>query len=97
MYLTLASEVRIAMEVVGDVTHILDYGCFLALKDCLYVVDSRKKLILVSSLCKLNYLLAFDNKHVFIKLNNMFRYSGSLVYKKISIQENRKTTFSRQG
>ena len=37
MYLTLAYEVRIVVQVVGDVTLILDDGCVIELKDCLYV------------------------------------------------------------
>ena len=40
------------MEVVGDVTLILDDNCLLELKDCLYVPGSRKTLISISSLCK---------------------------------------------
>ena len=47
------------MEVVGDVTLILDDNCLLELKYCLYVPDSRKTLISISSLCKQNYLFVF--------------------------------------
>lgn len=41
-------------------------------------------MISISNLCKLNYLVDFDNKHVFIKLNYRFIYLGSLVYQKKS-------------
>ena len=60
MYLTLISEARFVMEVVGDVTLIFFFIIvFLVLKDCLYVFESRKNLILISSLCKLNYSFFF--------------------------------------
>ena len=53
---------------------------FLVLKDCLYIFESRKNLILISSLCKLNYSFKIKNKKwVFIKLNNSFICSGSLI------------------
>ena len=68
------------MEVVGDVTLILDDNCLLELKDCLYVPDSRKTLILVSSLCKQNYLFVFlYNKQIFSNLNDSFICSRSLI------------------
>ena len=59
MYLTLTSEARIVMQVVGDVTLIFFNNSLLVLKYCLYVPKSRKNLILVSSLCKLNYSFLF--------------------------------------
>ena len=59
MYITLASKVRIVVQAVGDVTLILDESCLLELKDCLYVLEFRKNLISVTSLCKLNYSMVF--------------------------------------
>ena len=79
MYLTLASKARVVMQAVGDVTLIFSDNSLLTLKDCLYVPESKKNLILVSSLCKLNYSFLFNNKQVFIKLNNLFICSGSLI------------------
>ena len=59
MYITLASKVRIVVQAVGDVTLILDESCLLELKGCLYVLEFRKNLISVTSLCKLNYSMVF--------------------------------------
>ena len=55
MYLKIASEARIVMKAMGDVTLILDDSCLLKLKDCLYVFESRKNLILVSNFCNRVY------------------------------------------
>ena len=52
MYLTLAFEARIVVQAMGCVTLILDDSYLLKLKDCLYVFESRKNLILVSNFCK---------------------------------------------
>ena len=54
MYLTLASNARIVMQAMTDVAFIIKNNCLLELKDCLYVLESRKDFISVSSLCKLN-------------------------------------------
>ena len=62
-----------------DVTLIFYDNSLLELKDCLYVLEFRKNLISVSSLCKLNYSFLFNNKHVFIKWNNSFICSKSLI------------------
>ena len=62
-----------------DVTLIFYDNSLLELKDCLYVLEFRKNLISVCSLCKLNYSFLFNNKQVFIKLNNLFICSGSLI------------------
>ena len=66
MYLTLTSKVRIFVPVVREVTLILDDSCLLELKGCLYVTKFRKNLISVSSLCKLDYTVVFDNKQVLL-------------------------------
>ena len=66
MYLTLTSKVRIFVLVVREVTLILDDSCLLELKGCLYVTKFRKNLISVSSLCKLDYTVVFDNKQVLL-------------------------------
>ena len=59
---------------------ILDNNYVLEHKDYLYVPKSSKDLIMVSSLCKLNYLVFFFlNKRVFIKLHDSFIYSRSLI------------------
>ena len=81
MYLTLASKLRIVVQVVGDLILILDESCLLELKDCLYVLESRNNLISISSLCKLNCSMVFffHNKLVFIKLNGSLICLGSLV------------------
>ena len=75
MYLTLAFEVRVIVQKVRDIALILDDSCLLELKNYLYVFFFfyfRKNLILVSRLCKQNYSLVFNNKHVFIKMNDLF-------------------------
>ena len=79
MYLTLASKARIVVQAIGHATFILDDSFFLEFKDCLYVLESRKNLISVSSLCKLNYSMVFYNKHVFINLNDSFICFGLLI------------------
>ena len=79
MYLTLASEARVSVQTMGDVTLIFYDNSFLVLKNCLYVLEFRKNFILVSSLYKLNYSFIFNNKQVFIKLNNFFICSRSLI------------------
>ena len=78
MYLTLASIARIVVQVVGDITLVLENNIYLELKDCLYVLESRKNLISVSSLNKLDYSVYF-NKKVFIIKNDSFICSGILV------------------
>ena len=52
MYLTLAPVIRIAMQFMGDVTLVLESNSHLELKNRLYVLESRKNLILVSNLNK---------------------------------------------
>lgn len=64
MYLTLVFAARIAMEVVEDVTLILENNKYLELKDFLYLLKSRKNFISFSTLNKLDYLVYF-NKNVF--------------------------------
>lgn len=64
MYLTLVFAARIAMEVVEDVTLILENNKYLELKDFLYLPKSRKNFISFSTLNKLDYLIYF-NKNVF--------------------------------
>lgn len=64
MYLTLVFAARIAMEVVEDVTLILENNKYLELKDFLYLPESRKNFISFSTLNKLDYLVYF-NKNVF--------------------------------
>ena len=66
------------MQAIGDVTLILENNCLLELKDCIYILESRKNLILVSNICKLNYLVFF-NQQVIIKMNVLFICSRSLV------------------
>ena len=78
IYLNLASNERIVVQVVEDVTLILEMNCLLKLKNYLYIPKSRKNLILVSSLCKSNYIVFFNNQ-VIIKMNDLFICSGSLV------------------
>ena len=77
--MTLASEARVSVQTMGDVTLIFYDNSFLVLKNCLYVLEFRKNFILVSSLYKLNYSFIFNNKQVFIKLNNFFICSRSLI------------------
>ena len=60
MYLTLASNARIVMQAMTDVAFIIKNNCLLELKDCLYVLESRKDFISVSSLCKSNYSVFFN-------------------------------------
>lgn len=60
MYLNLASNAKIVMQAMGDATFILKNNCLLELKDCLYVLKSRKDFISVSSLCKSNYSVFFN-------------------------------------
>lgn len=64
MYLTLVFAARIAMEVVEDVTLILENNKYLELKDFLYLLESKKNFISFSTLNKLDYLVYF-NKNVF--------------------------------
>ena len=78
MYLALAFKVRIFVQVVRNVA-LIDDSCLLELKHCLYVSKSIKNLISVSSLCKLNYSMVFNNETVFINMNNSFIFLGSLV------------------
>ena len=66
------------MQVVRNVA-LIDDSCPLELKDCLYVSKSIKNLISVSSLCKLNYSMVFNDETVFINMNNLFIFLGSLV------------------
>ena len=66
------------MQAIGDVTLILENNCLLELKDCIYILESRKNLILVSNICKLNYLVFF-NQQVIIKMNVLFICSRSMV------------------
>ena len=79
MYFTLASVVSIVVLVMGDITLVLENNKHLELKDCLYVLESRKNLISISSLNKLNYLVYF-NKIVSIRKNDSFICSSLLVY-----------------
>ena len=62
MYLTLTSNTRIFVQVMGNVTLVLDNNCHLQLQDCLYVLKSGQNLISVSSLNKSNYLIYFDKE-----------------------------------
>ena len=62
-----------------DVAPILDNSCLLELKDCLYVPEYRKNLILVSNLCKLNYSMVLNNKQVCSKMNDLFICLESLL------------------
>ena len=78
MYLILVFAARIVVQVVRDVTLILKNNKYIELKDCLYVPKSKKNLILVSSLNKLNYSIYF-NKNVFIRKNDSFICSNMLV------------------
>ena len=66
------------MQVVGETTLILNNKCLLKLKDYFYVLECKKNLILVFSLCKLNYLVYF-NKSIIIKRNDSFISLGSLI------------------
>ena len=77
MYLILASIVRIAMQVMGDVTLVLENNKHLKLKDYLYVLESRQNLILIYSLNKSDYSIYFNN--FFIRKNDSFIYLGMLV------------------
>ena len=43
-----------------DVTLVLDNNCHLELKDCLYVPEYRKNLVLISSLNKCDYKVYFN-------------------------------------
>ena len=54
------------MQAMGDITIVLEGKKYLELKDCLYVPESRKNLISISTLNKLDYSTYF-NKNVFIK------------------------------
>ena len=56
------------MQVMRDITLVLENNKHLELKDCLYVPKSRKNLISVSNLNKLDYSIYF-NKNVFIGSN----------------------------
>ena len=78
MYLILVFAARIVVQVVRDVTLILKNNKYLELKDCIYVPKSKKNLILVSSLTKLNYSIYFD-KNLFIRKNDSFICSNMLV------------------
>ena len=79
VYFTLASVVSIVVLVVGDITLVLENNKHLELKDCLYVLESRKNLISISNLNKLSYLVYF-NKIVSIRKNDSFICSSLLVY-----------------
>ena len=78
MYLTLASIVSIVVQVVGDITPVLENNKHLELEDCLYVLKSRKNFISISSLNKSNYLVYF-NKIVSIRKNDSFICLSPLV------------------
>ena len=58
MYLILAFKATHVVQAVGIVTLILGNSCLLELKNCFYVSKSRKNLISISSLCKMNYSFA---------------------------------------
>ena len=64
-----------------DVTIILDDSFILELKDCLYVIETRKNSIrfLVYVNWIINWFFFFYKKQVFIKTNDSFVYLGSLV------------------
>ena len=62
MLMTLAFEARVIVQAMRDITLIFSYSSLLVLKDCLYIFESKKNLILVFSLCKLNYSFLFNNK-----------------------------------
>ena len=79
MNLALAFQARIVVQEVRDVAPILDNSCLLELKDCLYVLEYRKNLILVSNLCKLNYSMVLNNKQVCSKMNDLFICLESLL------------------
>ena len=64
----------------GDVTLVLENNKHLELNDCLYVLESRKNLISISSLSKLVYSICF-NKNVSIRKNDSFICLGILVDK----------------
>ena len=55
MYLTLAFDVRIVVQIVWDNILILENKSFLEVKDHLYAFEFGKNLILISSLRKMNY------------------------------------------
>ena len=52
MYLALAFVARISMQVLENVTIVLENNSHLELKDYLYVLESKNNLILISSLNK---------------------------------------------
>ena len=64
----------------GDVTLVLENNKHLELKDCFYVLESRKNLISISSLIKLVYSIYF-NKNVSFTKNDSFICLGILVDK----------------
>ena len=78
MYLNLACIVSIVVQVVGDITPVLENNKHLELEDCLYVLKSRKNFISISSLNKSNYLVYF-NKIVSIRKNDSFICLSPLV------------------
>ena len=47
MYLTLSFSMSNVVQVVGDITLVLENNKHLELKDCLYIAESRKNLISV--------------------------------------------------
>ena len=66
------------MQVLENVTIVLENNSHLELKDYLYVLESKNNLILISSLNKQNYSNYF-NTSVFIRNNNSFICLGPLV------------------
>ena len=69
MYLTLAYEAGIGVQVAGDVTLIFHDSSLLVLRVCIYILEAKKNLISVSSVCKLNYSFVFI---LFYFIINMF-------------------------
>ena len=78
IYPTLTFDVIIVMQAMGDVTLVLENNFYLELKDCLFVPQSRKNLVWISSSNKCIYLVYF-NKSIFIKKNNSFIFLDPLV------------------
>ena len=71
MYLTLAFTKRITVQAIGDSIVVLKNNKHLELKDCLYVPKSKKNLISISYLNKLDYLVSIK-MFLFKKMIHLF-------------------------
>ena len=79
MQLKMASSASISIIAIGDLSLSFLNNSVLVLHDCLFELDSRKNLILVSKLGNDNYSVSFNKTYVFIRKENEVVTCGTLM------------------